>query len=34
MATDEHKELSSFIKATHSQLRKETRLYGPDEAWK
>ncbi|XP_043289904.1 S-adenosylmethionine sensor upstream of mTORC1 [Venturia canescens] len=33
MASDDHKKLANFIKSTHNQLRKESRLYGPMEAW-
>lgn len=34
MASTEHKDLAAFIKSTHSNLRKESLIYGPDEAWK
>ncbi|XP_015123547.1 S-adenosylmethionine sensor upstream of mTORC1 [Diachasma alloeum] len=33
MASEEHKKLSAFIKETHSRLRQECQLYGPQEAW-
>lgn len=34
MASNEHKDLAAFIKSIHSNLRQESHIYGPDEAWK
>lgn len=33
MATEEHKELSTFIKGVHQKLRLESQKQGADEAW-
>ncbi|XP_011297845.1 probable methyltransferase BTM2 homolog [Fopius arisanus] len=33
MATEKHKELSGFIKEIHNRLRRESQLYGSEEAW-
>ncbi|KAK0077353.1 hypothetical protein PV325_004054 [Microctonus aethiopoides] len=33
MASDEHKQLATIIKETHSRLRNDCRIYGPKEAW-
>lgn len=34
MASEEHIDLSNFIKAVHQNLREETRKFGADVAWK
>ncbi|XP_012259101.2 S-adenosylmethionine sensor upstream of mTORC1 isoform X1 [Athalia rosae] len=34
MASTEHKDLAAFIKGIHSNLRRESQIYGPEEAWK
>ena len=33
-ASDKHKELATFIKEIHSQLRTDSEIYGAEEAWK
>lgn len=32
--TAEQKQLAEFIKATHNNLRRESEIYGADEAWR
>ncbi|XP_046750572.1 S-adenosylmethionine sensor upstream of mTORC1 [Diprion similis] len=34
MASTEHKDLAAFIKSVHSNLRKESQIYGPEAAWR
>ncbi|XP_046627771.1 S-adenosylmethionine sensor upstream of mTORC1 [Neodiprion virginianus] len=34
MASTEHKDLAAFIKSVHSNLRKESQIYGPETAWR
>lgn len=32
--SEKHKHLANYIKGIHSQLRKESKIYGAEEAWK